>query len=72
MEGDATLTTDTEDRVPNDVPQESVEEEEDQVHDKHDGQRKRCLIPAKRTAEHLVAAVLNLHSDHHLDGITEG
>ena len=38
-------TRNTEDRIPDDPPQECVQEEEYEVHDVHDRERERRLIP---------------------------
>lgn len=63
--------SDTEDRVPDDVPEESVQEEEDEIHDEHDRERKRGLVAAETGTKRLVVAVLHLHTDHDPNGITE-
>ena len=65
---------DGEDRVPDDVPQERVEEElrgsaerdlnpshQREVHDEHHRQRERWLVHAQADAEQAVRAVLDLH-----------
>jgi hypothetical protein len=64
-------STDREDGVPDNVPQKGVQEEQTEVHNEHECQRKCCLVPAQCIAKDLVVTVLDLHAGHHLDRITE-
>lgn len=61
----------TKHRVPNDVPQERVEEEQREVHDIHQRQRKRRLIDTQRIPEVLVGAILDSHAHHHKNRVLE-
>ena len=60
-----------EDNQPDDVPQVRVQEEQDEVHDIHDGERERDLVAAERGTEVLVAAVLHLGPRHDRDRAAE-
>ena len=55
---------DREHNHPDDIPQVRVQEEQDQVHDVHDGQRERNLVAAQGRAEVLVVAVQDLRPRH--------
>lgn len=57
--------------VPNDIPEEGVEEEEAEIHAEHDGEGERRLVTAKGVAKNLVRAVLHLHADHDAHGVLE-
>lgn len=57
--------------VPDDIPEESIEEEETQVHAEHDGESECWLIPAESTSEQSIATVLYFHTDHDSNGILE-
>ncbi len=59
------------DRVPDDIPKEGIEEEQRQIHKIHDSQRERSMVPAKRVAEESIVAALNFHSHHDTNWITE-
>lgn len=50
--------------VPDDPPQESVQEEEDKIHKIHDGQGESYLVHAKSITKVFVVAGLDLHADH--------
>ena len=58
-------------RIPDDPPQEGIQEEEHEIHDVHDRERERSLVPAKCVAEVLVVAAVDLHTDHDLDRVLE-
>lgn len=60
-----------EERGREDSPKESVEEEQREVHNEHDGEGEGGLVGAERVPEVLVRASLNLHSRHDSDGILE-
>lgn len=68
---DGKASGDREDSVPNDIPQEGIQEEQSQVHDKHDSESKGRLIHTQTTAKVLVATVLNFHTVHDLHRVTE-
>lgn len=59
------------DRVPNDIPQECVEEEEREVHDVHDGQGEGGLVGAEGVSKVSVGTVLDLHADHDSNRVSE-
>jgi len=63
---------DGEDNVPNDPPQEGIQEEEHKIHDIHDGQGESDLVRAKSVTEVPVITGANLHADHGIDGFSEG
>lgn len=69
---DCKASGDREDSVPNDIPQKGIQEEQSQVHDKHDSEGERRLIRTQTTAEVLIVTVLNLHTVHDLHWVTEG
>lgn len=62
---------DTKHRIPNDIPKESVQEKQDQIHDIHDRQCKRRLVRAERIREEPIRASLNFHPNHDLNGLAE-
>jgi hypothetical protein len=49
----------------NDIPQERVQKEKDEVHDKHDRKGENGVVMAERITEQLFVIILNLHSGHH-------
>ncbi len=59
-------------RVPNDVPEVRVKEEESEVHDIHDGESKGGLVLAKVISEPLIVTILDGHADHDSNGIAKG
>ena len=61
-----------EDDVPNDPPQEGIQEEEDEIHQIHDGQGESNLVSAENVTEVLVVTGVNLHAYHDIDGFSEG
>ena len=58
-------------RIPDDVPQECVKEEERQVHDAHEGQGECRMIDAECIPKDFVCAVLYSHTDHNQNGVLE-
>ena len=64
--------TDTEHRVPNDVPKEGIQEEQDEIHTEHDRQRELGLMLAQRIPKELVGASTDDHGRHGLDRGFEG
>ena len=64
--------TDTEDHEPDDIPKVRVQEEEDQIHDIHDRQGKRHVVPAKGVTEDLVVASFNVRLGHDGNWCAEG
>lgn len=68
---DSKASGDREDSVPNDIPQKGIQEEQSQVHDKHDSEGKSRLIRTQTIAEVLIVTVLNLHTVHDLHWVTE-
>ena len=57
--------------VPDDPPEERVEEVKHEVHQVHDRQRERGLVPTQRVPEVLVVAAVDRHADHDLDRVLE-
>ena len=64
-------TRDAEHRVPNDPPQESIEEEEDEIHEIHNCEGKCGLISTECITKELVVASSDLHVDHDPNRVTE-
>ena len=62
---------DGKDGVPDNVPQEGIEEKEDEIHDEHSGKGESRLVLAEAVAHDGVSAVLDSHSNHDADGILE-
>jgi hypothetical protein len=54
-----------------DIPYECIQEEESEIHDIHDHQRKCNLVPTKSIPEKSIHAALDLHADHHLNQVAE-
>jgi hypothetical protein len=54
-----------------DLPEESVKEEEAEVHDEHDGEGEGGMVLAEGGSEVPVRAVLDSHPDHGSDGVLE-
>jgi len=64
--------TDTEHHKPDDIPKVCVQEEEDQIHDIHDRQGKRHLVPTEGVTEEFVVATFDVCPGHDSDRRTEG
>jgi len=71
-ESESERACDTVHRVPNDIPEVRVKEEEREVHDVHDGESKGGLVLAKAIPEPLIATILDGHPNHDSNGIAEG
>ena len=61
----------TENRVPDDEPEEGVEEVEDEIHDVHNRQGEDGLVGAQGIAKEAILTVLNLHPDHNSNRVGE-
>jgi hypothetical protein len=58
--------------VPNNPPQEGIQEEQHEIHQIHDRQSESDLVCAKCIAEVLVVTRANLHAHHGINGFPEG
>lgn len=62
----------TEHYEPDNVPEIRIQKVEDQIHQIHDREGKRHVVPAKDVAEDPVAATFDVCPGHYGDGCTEG
>ena len=61
----------TEHRIPDDVPQERIQEEQTEIHEIHQRQRERSLVFAECRPKDLIRAVLDTHPHHDEDRVLE-
>ena len=64
--------SDTEDGIPNHIPQERIKEKEREIHEVHDGESECGLVGAQSGPEDRISTSLDDHTDHGKNGVAEG